>query len=127
MRRGLSILLVLFFSLGPLTAMLQADEDSRLPACCRRDGKHHCAMSEETAARLALAAAGPVFTAPARCPFFPRAISQSTNPTCGLANTATNLPDFLTRPLPLLATRAAAVLAPIRTRPSRGPPASTLD
>ena len=52
MRRALSILLVLFFGLGPLTATLQGSDDSRLPACCRRNGAHHCVMAEEALARI---------------------------------------------------------------------------
>jgi hypothetical protein len=48
MRRALATLLVMVFSL-PLLAPLFAltPGDAQLPACCRRDGKHHCAMSME--------------------------------------------------------------------------------
>ena len=47
MRRSLAISLLLFFSLS-LIAPLVAPEaaEASLPACCRRDGKHHCAMSD---------------------------------------------------------------------------------
>ncbi len=45
MRRGFSILLILFFGLGPLSAFVDGSEDASLPACCRRHGAHHCAMN----------------------------------------------------------------------------------
>ncbi|MGB9030480.1 MAG: hypothetical protein WCC27_10205 [Acidobacteriaceae bacterium] len=46
MRRAFAAALVLIFSL-PLIAPLLAStpDESQLPACCRRNGKHHCAMS----------------------------------------------------------------------------------
>jgi|HubBroStandDraft_1064217.scaffolds.fasta_scaffold999183_1 hypothetical protein len=48
MRRAFAATLVLIFSL-PLIAPLLAStpDESHLPACCRRNGKHHCAMSVE--------------------------------------------------------------------------------
>jgi len=77
MRRGLPFLLILTFLLGPLAAALQTEDDSRLPACCRRHGEHHCAMGGGGAAALQAAAGStPVFAAPAKCPFFPRAIAS---------------------------------------------------
>src|ERR1700744_428938 len=63
MRRFLSILLLLCLGLGPGTDLLSAStlatalrsgwtgkvDESRLPACCRRNGKHHCVMSSQQA------------------------------------------------------------------------------
>jgi len=48
MRRALAALLVTVFSF-PLIAPAFASgaDESQLPACCRRDGKHHCAMQLE--------------------------------------------------------------------------------
>jgi hypothetical protein len=47
-RRAFAILLLLLFS-APLIAPALAfpPDNSQLPACCRRDGKHHCAMTME--------------------------------------------------------------------------------
>jgi hypothetical protein len=45
MRRRLAMLLVALFSFSPIApAVFASDGDSRLPACCRRGGKHGCAM-----------------------------------------------------------------------------------
>jgi hypothetical protein len=45
MRRVFPILLILVFSLGPLSPTLGASEDTRLPACCRRHGAHRHRLS----------------------------------------------------------------------------------
>jgi len=44
MRRILASLLLALCSFGLVSPFLQA-QPSVIPACCRRDGKHHCAMS----------------------------------------------------------------------------------
>ncbi len=51
MRRGFSILLALLFGLSPLSAIAGSD-DAGLPACCRRLGAHHCAMTTQMASRM---------------------------------------------------------------------------
>ena len=72
MRRGFSIFLVLFFGLGPLSALINGTEDAGLPPCCRRHGAHHCAMY----ARIMAMRAGlrvdpkPGFSAPSTCPLY---------------------------------------------------------
>jgi hypothetical protein len=45
MYRLSAILLSAFFSFSLISpAVFAADPDASLPACCRRDGKHHCAV-----------------------------------------------------------------------------------
>jgi hypothetical protein len=44
MRRAVASLLLALLCLGFGCSFLQA-QPSAIPACCRRDGKHHCAMS----------------------------------------------------------------------------------
>jgi hypothetical protein len=123
MRRALSILLIAFFSLGPLTAWSGADDDSRLPACCRRHGRHHCAMNSEMAA-LAQAASGstPIFTAPAHCPYFPGYLQRSISSIFGPAASPAALPIPPSRSLSIAALRLAIPLQPIRAHAGRGPP-----
>lgn len=80
MRRALSILLVLFFGLGPLSATLEAD-DARLPACCRSHGAHHCAMSAALKAwMLRTESQTPGFTAPSTCPLYRSFLDQDSAP-----------------------------------------------
>jgi hypothetical protein len=62
------LLLFSFPLIAPLFA-LGSDAESRLPACCRTHGKHHCMMSvEEMQALLD----GEHFTAVTpKCPLYP--------------------------------------------------------
>lgn len=70
MRRGPAIMLVFLFSFSLIGPALFVDDESNLPACCRRDGKHHCAMVDRDMAQEppSGAAAGALRT---KCPFFP--------------------------------------------------------
>jgi hypothetical protein len=123
MRRALSILLVVFFGLGPLAATLGASEESLLPSCCRRSGAHHCAMSMRA---MALLGSAPVFAAPSHCPSFPDGSSTTPPPSHALASCEPGMPFLLALPHSGSATRAAARLSQVRTRSGRAPPASLL-
>src|ERR1022692_907467 len=69
MLRGLAMLLVALFGLSPMSPLVLAtDADSRLPACCRRGGKHSCAMTASQPA----SSSGQTLQA-AKCRFFPPA------------------------------------------------------
>jgi hypothetical protein len=60
-RRIMAGLLLAVFSFSLIAPALLADEDSNLPACCRRLGEHHCVM----------AASGGANFIQERCPHFP--------------------------------------------------------
>lgn len=65
-RRILAIALMFAF-IAPSAALLHAGTDRSVPACCRRDGKHHCMMMKRA---LALIEVGPSFrTALPVCPY----------------------------------------------------------
>jgi hypothetical protein len=73
MRRLLAISLLLLFSLpliSPLFA-LTANVDGHLPACCRRNGAHHCAktVQDEQSQGIRLSAVRE------KCPAYPQAIA----------------------------------------------------
>jgi hypothetical protein len=127
MRRALSILLVLFFGLGPLAATLGAEEDTSLPACCRRNGAHHCAMQIGDAAKMADAASGKAgLIAPATCPSFPDYTVATASAPHALNALPVSLPGLLAQPHSPNAGHAAARLSQIRTRSGRAPPATSL-
>jgi hypothetical protein len=44
MRRTISLALLTIFSWILIVPFLGPDAEASLPACCRRNGKHHCAM-----------------------------------------------------------------------------------
>jgi len=62
--RRAAICLLVLFSFSLIEPALLAGDGSKLPACCRREGQHHCAMGAESTA------AGPMVQAV--CPAFPK-------------------------------------------------------
>src|ERR1700723_613398 len=115
MRRALSISLILFFGFGPLAATLGASDDAGLPACCRRHGAHHCAMSMRMAAAIMDTASGnAIFSAPATCPEFPGG-AVATTASQAMTAESVALPVLLAQPHTPQAARAAARLSQIRT------------
>jgi hypothetical protein len=119
MRRGASILLLVIFLLGPLSAAL-GDSEAGLPACCRRNGAHHCSMGRLRAAILA--SGQPIATAPSTCPSYPGDNALTTAPLHGLASATTAAFVLRTAPLSPAVARAAARVTAARTRSSRAPP-----
>jgi len=75
MRRLIAIALLAVFGLpfaSPLFALTPKSEEN-LPACCRRNGQHHCMMS--MAERNQLESRESAFSAPLeKCPYCPAAI-----------------------------------------------------
>jgi hypothetical protein len=61
-------------------AVFASDADSKLPACCRRNGKHHCAIT----ATESKSSPGPAIQA-GRCTFFPVVEGVPANRTVALA------------------------------------------
>ena len=121
MRRALSIFLVLLFGLGPLAATVDASDDARLPACCRRHGAHHCSMSDIATAQ-SLPAGAPILTAPSHCPSYPRDTTAIVAPVHALASSPANLPVLLTRAHSAVARRVAARSSQFRAHAGRSPP-----
>src|SRR2546423_14152062 len=71
MRRVWALLLVAFVSFSLIDLTLFADGASTLAACCRRDGKHHCAMMGSMPAPPSVSSSSSQ-VASARCPNFPK-------------------------------------------------------
>ena len=127
MRRGFSIFLVLFFGFGPLSAMMPGSEDASLPACCRRNGAHHCAMSMQMVAMMArIADPRPSFSAPLTCPLYPGLTMTILMPAHALTTAHTGLDIAPTLPFAPVFARAAAHSSPSREHSGRAPPASHL-
>jgi hypothetical protein len=127
MRRGFSIMLVLLFALAPLAPALHASaEDSSLPACCRRNGVHHCALAARAAQTRDEAQRGssPTVSAPSTCPYYPGPATLSTGPAPALAGSAT-VPRAPLKAAITPAPRSFAVGSrPARSHAGRGPPAA---
>ncbi len=128
MRRGLSIFLILFFGLGPLSAFVDSSEDTGLPACCRRHGAHHCAMYAEMMAMRARLAADPTqrFEAPPTCPLYHGPAFSMRVPAHALAAAPPKIEAAFTPAAAPVLHRIAAFSAPGSAYAGRGPPASAL-
>ena len=126
MRRGLSLFLILFLTLGPLAAALPAGDDLRLPPCCRRHGAHHCAMAMRMMALMAQAESGgtPVAQAPATCPLYPGAGAAFSLPAPALAVQASAFQTRRVRSFIPLGSADAPIENPVRIHAGRGPPAA---
>lgn len=112
MRRIPASLLLVLLCFGFALPFLQA-QPSSVPACCRRDGKHHCAMSLN----------GDGFRATAtNCPY--RHLGALTSPSAAakvsssVLGISTHGPVLIRNSPPLIALRAAD------TAQNRGPPIS---
>jgi len=124
MRRAVSIFLVLFLGLGPFVAALRANEDARLPACCRRHGAHRCNMSDKATTRTVQPSNGQQsFTTASRCPLFPRNIAGPIVASHAL------VPGAVRMPIPPATSHLQVVdgdpyrVGQIRARAGRAPPA----
>jgi hypothetical protein len=128
MKRILSIFLILMFGLGPLAEALPVRSESRLPACCRRNGAHHCAMSAAMASMSAQASrsSASYLTAPSHCPYFPTYAGEPTTPVSAMVASATGLPFLFAQDHLPAAGDAAAREIQIRAFAGRGPPSSLL-
>src|ERR1700722_8037268 len=128
MHRCFSIFLILFFGLGPLSALAEGTEDTGLPACCRRHGAHHCAMSAQMMAMSAGVAADatPEFSVPSTCPLYHGPVLYMLMPAHALAAAPTALrAEFTLTPAPALE-GTAAFSSPSRAHAGRGPPVADL-
>jgi hypothetical protein len=66
------VLLLVAFSLSLLAPLLAAGTPKKLPACCRRDGNHHCARN-----RAHTHNSGVSISSQAVCPLFPPGLSAA--------------------------------------------------
>ena len=122
MRRLLAILLVTLFLLPtamPLFA-LGAGPDAGLPACCRRNGKHHCMMSMEM--MQAMMAGTQLHAIPMKCPLFPRALNTAQHNELSTRAAALIFAELVAHPALYMQTEARARVALFCARQKRGPP-----
>ena len=122
MRRALSTLLLLVFSL-PVVAppFISADVESALPACCRRHGAHHCALSN-----LSVAVSSHFQAIAPTCPYSgighgPLMLPHAFVPRTSVRIASAELPGAV-----IADVEAGYRISSIRTRQKRGPPAASL-
>jgi hypothetical protein len=128
LRNLFSILLLALIGLplvSPLFAMT-AMNGANLPACCRRSGKHHCAMSMSERNRFAATRTG--FQGPLeKCPYRPALVTVAHHSQLGLSPAEAIFAGLISHPAVLIQTESKRRVARDRSRNKRGPPSlSTL-
>lgn len=128
LRRFISILLLAVFSLPLLVPMLamRQDADAGLPACCRRNGKHHCMMSMAQRNKLVVSQ-DTQFKAPAeKCPFCPSSVAPAhPNLLVEPSLAAAIFGDLVSHPAGFAQTEAKRRISRDRANQKRGPPTLT--
>lgn len=123
-RKLLAITLLALMGLpfaSSLFALAPKDNDN-LPACCRKNGKHHCMMS--MADRSSLASAAPAFAAPLdKCPFTPPALPANTHQlTLAAPQRQMFFAEIASHPAVTAQTESKRRISLDRSRQKRGPP-----
>jgi hypothetical protein len=118
-RRAFGILLLLLFSLPLIApALASAPDDAQLPACCRRDGKHHCAMNMESGS-----IPSSFHVVSARCPYSPFTHGPLMPQHAFAAPADSGFTSLPPEPEPSSAKlKPATASPPIAARHKRGPP-----
>jgi hypothetical protein len=123
---GLMLALIGAFYAVPLIQAPSADPEASLPACCRRHGRHHCAMMDQM--KKAVTSGQPqIGQTPQHCPLYPH---STTAPVVrydpGLAPSAAFFANVISHPAVHPQTHAVYRLSLDRSRQKRGPPAFLL-
>lgn len=119
-RRGCGLLLVLLFSLPLIApAFTSGPDDASLPACCRRNGKHHCIMY-----RMMMGEdSSPYHVVTEKCPYSPFAGVALMLPHAFVSHSAPAVDGSPTGPAAVIREAEAGYrIALDRARHKRGPP-----
>jgi hypothetical protein len=125
-RRLIGITLLLLFSLPLISPVLAlaASSDANLPACCRRNGAHHCMMKTQ---RTELSGHGASFSAiPQRCPAYPAMVTSVRHGDLSFYTASLIFAEVVSHPSVKVQIKARARVALDRSRQQRGPPTDLL-
>ncbi len=129
MRRFLAIVIVLILGLPAVTPLLalSAAGDPSIPACCRRDGKHHCmAMGGMTSTVSSTNSEARTATLSERCPFGSHALPGTPHPEWTLSTSAAIFAGVVAHPSVAPQTESKRRISADRSRQKRGPPSNIL-
>jgi hypothetical protein len=121
MRRAIAISLMMLFSWTLIAPFYARDSDANLPACCRKNGKHHCAM--RTMGKLAGNQRG-FSTVAEKCPYCLLSVSSTNSPTYKTEAAGEFYAEFVSHPALALQTEAHFRISSLRSHQKRGPPTS---
>jgi hypothetical protein len=106
---------------GPASVWSGKVDESRLPACCRRNGKHHCAMGSE-ASQAADSSGETTVSALDSCPFMPHALTATAPSVIAIAASAANSLALASELRVEQGVGPAAQMSARRSWSQRGPP-----
>jgi len=119
--RIIAAALLLVFAGNTALPALFADPESNLPACCRRDGKHHCAMMDM--AGMAQDDGEAYWkSAPQKCGQFPKAGASLCSAKTGPQRTSETGRVVSNDPTVVAQTEVFYRISHSRSREKRGPP-----
>jgi hypothetical protein len=119
MRRSIAIVLAMLFSwMLMLPVLVPSSTEVSLPACCRKAGKHHCAMH----AALPQGSTPALATMSEKCPYFPHGITAAHNEIAVSRNGASFFAGLWQHPALWAQTEAGYRISAGRSRQKRGPP-----
>ncbi|MGO8717601.1 MAG: hypothetical protein ACLQMO_00100 [Acidobacteriaceae bacterium] len=124
MRRWSAWILLLLTALLPLQPLLaSAQADASLPACCRRNGAHHCMMLQAMMMAMADSGSQPIVH-PSPCPLWKLPVNPAVVAATG---TAPVLPSQPAIAEDVVATTARFLFVRLaRSRSARAPPTALL-
>jgi hypothetical protein len=122
MRRSVAILLALVFSWILILPAFAGSAESNLPACCRKDGKHHCMMHPESSS----ASAAAFVAVGKKCPYFPNSTAAAHVETFTPALNQAVFAGTVWRPTVSPQTEAGYRASHLRSKQKRGPPSFLL-
>jgi hypothetical protein len=126
LRRLLAISLLVVLGLSYMSPLLALDTKtgSDVPACCRRDGRHHCTAGAAMGANLAQYAS-PTFNGSAeKCPYCPRAIAVVHDEAFSVPAAEAVHAELIAHPAVAAQTESKLRVSFGRARQKRGPPVS---
>jgi hypothetical protein len=118
-RRAIAFSLMVLFSLTLIAPLFAPDADANLPACCRRNGKHHCMMRmmERTAGNQR-----GFTTITEKCPCGPASACAVHSPTYKPKAREEFYAEVVRHPARAPQTEALYRISFLRSRQKRGPP-----
>ncbi len=130
MRRLLAILIAILVGLPTITPLfaLSTGDDLSRPACCRRDGKHHCMLADMDMSG-ASSSNRPGFNAPTiseRCPYGAKSVPSTSHPDWSLDTAQAVFAGVVAHPAVVPQTESKRRVSADRSRQKRGPPAISL-
>jgi hypothetical protein len=121
--RAMSGVLLAFFLLPLFLPFFNPGSESNLPACCRRDGKHQCAMSAGFRRSALSASSGPIVCAELPpCPYRSQLLMPFASRALFAAPAAVFSAPGVSYPAPGLETILLAGISEFRSHRKRGPP-----